>query len=558
MGLSSVLDIALGIIFIYLVLSLLSSEIQELLSTILQWRAVHVKESIEGLLAGNSSEPDMLRQSRELANIIYENPAVRDLNHQAKGLLASIPRWINHKIGYVMRLGRESMFGEDRCSGPSYIGSDVFVNTLLETLQFDEISRLFAQYRLRDFIDNKLSYESKELEEIYGDFEYNKFTLGDTIDRIAAETKERSPGDFEKFFADDDGKSVSDQKRETLLRKLSPSPSEVFRLILILRNPEVQQRYEEALDRLTSEHPRYSEIRRSIVTLPGLTTSMRQSLLLYAALITNREIAAAIAKIQQLPPISDGLQQRLCNLADQAQNKIKDVEEQFLQFRLDMENWFDNSMIRANGVYKRNARLVAVLLGFFIAVAANADTFHIVSRLSNDQTLRTAINASAEKIVANSTGEDGELTQETIDRLNQAADTVALPIGWDQYNLNREKQRGYTIMLPLKVSNGKLNKSYGFNFNADALSQTSTDDPNAVSQVNNVDDESSQDSKEFMEISLITIAGWVVTGLAVSMGASFWYDLLGKVISIKNVGSKPIPAKNLAMEEKETGDRKSK
>jgi hypothetical protein len=534
MGLSSVLDIALGIIFVYLVLSLLSSEIQELLSTILQWRAVHLKESIEGLLAGNSDESDMLRQSRELANIIYDHPAVRDLNHQAKGLIASIPRWINHKIGLVMRLGKKGIFGNEHCSGPSYIGSDVFVNSLLDTLQFDEISKLFAQYRLRDFIDNKLSYESKELEEIYGDFEYNKFTLADTIDRIGVETKHKSPADFDKFFGDDDG-SVSAQKRETLLRKLSPSPSEVFRLILILRNPEVQQRYEEAVNRLNSNNPRYSEIRRSIVALPGLTTSMRQSLLLYAALITNREIAAAIAKIQQLPPISDELHQRLCNLADQAQNKIKDVEEQFMQFRSDMENWFDNSMIRASGVYKRNAKLVAVLVGFFIAVSANADTFHIVARLNNDQTLRTAINASAEKIVAQNPAEDGELTQETIDRLNQAAETVALPIGWDQYDLRREQQRGYTIMLPLKVSNGKVLKSESDSSNQSAMKNA---------------------SKEFMEISLITIAGWVVTGLAVSMGAGFWYDLLSKVISIKNVGSKPVPAKNLALEEKIYGDRK--
>jgi hypothetical protein len=528
MGLSSVLDIALGIIFIYLILSLLSSEIQELLSTILQWRAVHLKESIEGLLAGNNTEPDMLKQSRELANIIYENPAIRDLNHEAKGFIASIPRFINHKIGYLVRFGKAGLFGQEHSSGPSYIGTQVFVSTLLETLQFEEISKLFAQYRLRDFIDNKLSYESRELEEIYGDFEYNKFTLTETIDRVAAETKLKSQDDFYKFFAAADDGSIDSQKRETLIRKLSPSPSEVFRLILILRNPEVQQRYEEAVDRLTSNNPRYSEIRRSIVTLPGLTTSMRQSLLLYAALITNREIASAITKIQQLPPLSDGLHQRLCNLADQAQNKIKDAENQFLQFRADVENWFDNSMVRSQGVYKRNARLVAILVGFLIAVAANADTFHIVSRLNNDQTLRTAINANAEAIVNNNIASDGTLSEETIDQLNQAADNISLPIGWDQYDLTREQQRGYTIMLPLKVSNSKAPGRNDIN-----------DRP-----INNV-------GKEFMEISLITIAGWIVTGLAVSMGASFWYDILGKVISIKNVGSKPVPPKKVAEEEKE-------
>ncbi|AFY68633.1 hypothetical protein Pse7367_0320 [Thalassoporum mexicanum PCC 7367] len=526
MGLSAVLEIAIGIIFIYLVLSLLSSEIQELLSTILQWRAVHLKESIEGLLAGNSDEPEMLRQSRELANIIYENPAIRDLNHEAKGFIASIPRIINHKIGYVLRLGNDGIFGNKQRSGPSYIGSNAFVNTLLETLHFDEIGKFFALYRLRDFLDNKLSNQSRELEEIYDDYEYNKFTLTETIARIATETKGNSPADFNQFFADDDGESISPQKLQTLTRKLSPNPSEVFRLILILRSAEVQQAYQKALSEINSENPRYAEIKRSIVTLPGLTNSMRKSLLLYAALVTNPEIA----KVQKLPPISDRLHKRLYDLADQAQDRIKDTENQFLQFRADVENWFDNSMVRASGVYKRNARLVAVIVGFLIAVGANADTFHIVSRLSSDQTLRTAINASAEQVVTNDISDQGELSQETIDQLKQAADNLSLPIGWDQYDLTREKQRGYTITLPLMIRNGKISRS------SPSLEPVSPAPANPASQ-------------EFMKISLITIAGWIITGLAVSMGASFWYDLLSKVINIKNVGSKPIPPENMAAEE---------
>jgi hypothetical protein len=36
-----IVDIAIGLAFIYLLLSLLASEIQELIATILQWRAKH-------------------------------------------------------------------------------------------------------------------------------------------------------------------------------------------------------------------------------------------------------------------------------------------------------------------------------------------------------------------------------------------------------------------------------------------------------------------------------------------------------------------------------------
>ena len=54
MSLPLVLDVAIGLAFIYLILSLLASEIQELLTTLLQWRAKHLKDSIEVLLAGGA------------------------------------------------------------------------------------------------------------------------------------------------------------------------------------------------------------------------------------------------------------------------------------------------------------------------------------------------------------------------------------------------------------------------------------------------------------------------------------------------------------------------
>ncbi len=35
------------------------------------------------------------------------------------------------------------------------------------------------------------------------------------------------------------------------------------------------------------------------------------------------------------------------------------------------------------------------------------------------------------------------------------------------------------------------------------------------------------------------LPGWLITALAGMLGAPFWFDLLGKVISIRNAGPKP-------------------
>ena len=62
MRLPVILDIALGLIFIYLILSLLASEIQELIATILQWRAAHLKKSIEIFLAGDVKNSENIKR----------------------------------------------------------------------------------------------------------------------------------------------------------------------------------------------------------------------------------------------------------------------------------------------------------------------------------------------------------------------------------------------------------------------------------------------------------------------------------------------------------------
>ena len=63
MSLPIVLEIAIGLIFIYLTLSLVASEIQEILSALFQWRAEHLKRSIEQLLAGEGASKRSSQQN---------------------------------------------------------------------------------------------------------------------------------------------------------------------------------------------------------------------------------------------------------------------------------------------------------------------------------------------------------------------------------------------------------------------------------------------------------------------------------------------------------------
>jgi hypothetical protein len=44
------------------------------------------------------------------------------------------------------------------------------------------------------------------------------------------------------------------------------------------------------------------------------------------------------------------------------------------------------------------------------------------------------------------------------------------------------------------------------------------------------------------ENPIIRLIGWLITGIAISLGAPFWFDLLSKFVNIRAAGQKPARA----------------
>ncbi|HAJ62832.1 MAG TPA: hypothetical protein DCP31_29380, partial [Cyanobacteria bacterium UBA8543] len=102
MNLPLVLDIAIGIVFIYLILSLIASELQELLTTLLQWRAEHLRKSIEILLMGGEGTPEA-GTVKDIVDDLYSNPLLKNINQEAKEGIAAWFRKLVWGIGGVYR-----------------------------------------------------------------------------------------------------------------------------------------------------------------------------------------------------------------------------------------------------------------------------------------------------------------------------------------------------------------------------------------------------------------------------------------------------------------------
>lgn len=149
-----------------------------------------------------------------------------------------------------------------------------------------------------------------------------------------------------------------------------------------------------------------------------------------------------------------------------------------VQLRASIESWFNSSMDRVSAWYKNKSQGFVFAIALMISLACNADSIKIARDLYNNEPLRTAWLAQAQGYVAS----------HKVD--------VATPKDNDQTFKEAVKQ----------INTLGLSWGWGANWQSQLLS---------------------------------SLPGIILTALAISLGAPFWFDLLNKLVNIRAVGKPP-------------------
>jgi hypothetical protein len=155
------------------------------------------------------------------------------------------------------------------------------------------------------------------------------------------------------------------------------------------------------------------------------------------------------------------------------------------KFRAFLEKWFNDTMDRVTGWYKRHIQILLFLIGFIIAHVFNVSTIEIVKVLAKDKAARAEMVQMAVAAQKNN-GKSDKAFESEKDKLQvdiAQANTV-LGLGWSKYTF-----------CP-------CHPDYVWNY-------------------------------------LLLLFGYLLTAAAISMGAPFWFDLLSKIISIRSAGNSP-------------------
>ncbi len=182
---------------------------------------------------------------------------------------------------------------------------------------------------------------------------------------------------------------------------------------------------------------------------------------------------------------------------------LDDAEGNFDKFKENIEVWFNNAMDRVGGWYKRKSQWIIALLSIGAAVLVNVDTILIVKYLGSNPGVRDALVSEATAYVQSApmgasapvfaSDASGLAPLRAVhDELKQ----LSLPIGW--------------VLAPSPAASENYQiipvGDYGTRFGA---------------------------TVEFHFL------GWLLTALAATLGAPFWFDLLNRFMSIRSAGKAP-------------------
>jgi hypothetical protein len=225
---------------------------------------------------------------------------------------------------------------------------------------------------------------------------------------------------------------------------------------------------------------------------------------LQSALAAGRALAAEypdpLGSIQKgIEALSSGrTKQSLLTLLDKTKRDValvsKDIqtgEQAVEKLRANLESWFNDAMDRFTGWYKRWTRQISFAVAVVVVGIANADTMMLANRLARDGALRAAIVTAADGATQKMAG-DFSKVQTARQQLLDESEKLNLPLGWIDPKVNGVEDPFEFERIPN---------------NAGAWA--------------------------------LKVFGLLLSALAVSLGAPFWFDTLSKFMNVRGAGKVP-------------------
>jgi hypothetical protein len=239
----------------------------------------------------------------------------------------------------------------------------------------------------------------------------------------------------------------------------------------------------------------------------------------------NNESSKLIPLLDGIRHIQDPVLQKALETLLASARSIEEAQDK-------IEFWFDARMDQLSEMYRRNMQYLSLLIGGLLVILLNVDSLFVARTLWDDPALRQTLVETARTQL-----ESGQL-QENIDQsqaaLQQAQNATpestpdpALPTGTpttdEALSLPVEEvQETVESLLALRLPIGWASIPHS------ASCQPNTFE-NPCADPRNLWNFAPANNPNWLGLLSHKIIGWVITIIAISQGAPFWFDLLNRI-----------------------------
>jgi len=498
MDLGAVVEVAIGLIFVWIVLSMATIQIQEWISTRLDKRAKDLEASLYEMLAN----PNLKSQ-------FYDHPVIRGLTARKRKKPSTVPAWFYR---YPIVRG----FTREKRKLPSYIPSQSFALVMFDiAMTAGTESSLIQQgiLKIRDDFQRTIE-EAKE--------KPRNLAVIDSLNILADLARSAA--------ATESGQSITNYSKDVLIKEVNRLSARYLNIKDKDGNqdPELMQ-IADMLKRTLREasliaNGELEKVMQKVASKPAAPTDNQitdSTSLQPAGNDAEKMLAKLTEGVAAISVISPELNQTLSALFFSMEEYAADKEKQIAAARGNLEGWFNSSMDRVSGVFKRYSQFVAVVLGVIIAVFLNVDSISLAQYLWREPAVRQILVAQASTYKPPE-GQPVTNPQETVQQFTQQFGGLNLPLGWniEMYGSKLQAFGGvatYNSECQLFPHN---NQYFGIPFFSSNVCIT---EPHSADATN----------------ILLKLFGILITAGATAQGAPFWFDVLKRFVNLRGTGPNP-------------------
>lgn len=441
MYLQEILEVAIGLVFMWLVLSISAMQFQEWIANLFKWRAKGMEGAIRSMLGG-------LDEGQELTEILYNHPLIAGLSSGTHKKLSYIPagKFALALFDIVMSAGTEAW----------------------------PVKKALAEVEAR--VASIANPDQKKLAE-------------EDLQALLATAKQIA------------GTQLGDAAVDSLKLQMQTYGEKypTFKLAIDLALPQIDMYYQKMIEEQQKVAP---SRQNKDLTLHQLRLGLLAMETIYPN--TKKALGALLAG---------------------AEEYATEGEQALATARKNVETWFNDSMDRLSGWYKRKAQLIAFAIGIVLALLLNVDSINIATSLWREPTLRQAIVANATAyaqqtqtpLPGTESGQAGTSPVASVKELQQQLTVLNLPFGWTLAPFDTGGKQ--CALIPINAD-----QVFGFSGKDDQ-------GQSVCKYVSNFPIDWSSGLAKF--------AGLMMTGAAAAQGAPFWFDILKKLINVRSAGPNP-------------------